>query len=117
MPKIFSFFVASRYESTWRNAVVSITAWSSAILFCLTVRFLLTNKLADSQAAKDEAFPFLLLWAVFPPVWFWAEHHLIWATATKDERGDFDEFKHSQELGRNIWLALLGIIVGLYFHK
>lgn len=40
---------------------------------------------------------------------------MIWQTANPDERGDFETFKHSQELSRNIWLAFVGILIALYF--
>ena len=107
---------ASRYSGTSkaRNSIVSAIAWIGAALFAATVCFLITRSETDPNA-KHSARAYLILWTVFPPAWFWAEHHLIWQTAVSAERGDFEHFKHSQELSRNIWLAFVAVLAALYF--
>jgi hypothetical protein len=107
---------ASRYKgnSKGRNAIVSRLAYLSSALSIATLFFLLTHHDKD-DATKETASYFLILWTVLPPVWFWVENHMIWQTANPDERGDFETFKHSQELSRNIWLAFVGILIALYF--
>lgn len=111
-----SLFIATRYTgaSAKRNYVVSGIAYISSVLFLVTVIFLLTHTRNDAET-KESARPFLILWTVLPPVWFWVEHHLIWETAHPDQRGKFETFKHSQEVSRNIWLAFVAILAGLYF--
>jgi hypothetical protein len=108
--------IASRYSgsSKARNTIVGILAWVAAALYLPTVWFLLARSGTDN-ATKASARAILILWTVIPPAWFWIEYHLIWLTANPKERGEFDEFKHAQETGRNIWLALVAVLAGLYF--
>lgn len=108
--------LATRYGDAerWRNLVVSGISWLAAILFVITTGFMITTP-ESAGDARNAARKHLILWAIVPPAWFWIEHHLIWQTAPKDLRGDFDQFKHSQELSRNIWLAFVATLGGLYF--
>lgn len=108
---------ASRYTGTsmGRNVLVTSVAWISAGLYLATVLFMVICDDKDDKTAKQFARGFLILWAVVPPAWFWIEHHLIWQTAIPAERGDFQHFKHSQELSRNIWLAFVALLAALYF--
>lgn len=55
------------------------------------------------------------LCGLLPPVWFWLEYCFIWLHAPDDERPSFEHFKYGQELGRNIWLAYMSVLLALYF--
>jgi hypothetical protein len=109
---------ASAYPSgSWRRWTVTAASWISAVLLILTVLFMLGSfDECSCSSSKETARIWLLVWAVFPPAWFWAEYHLIWLTE-KDvaKKRSFEEFKLSQETGRNIWLALVGLLLALYF--
>jgi hypothetical protein len=100
--------------STRRNAVVAITGWVSAILFIFTVGFLLKGDNAD-PVAKLWAARFPILWAVYPPTWFWIDYHMVYLTANPTQRPALEQFKYSQEVSRNIWLALVGVLLAVYF--
>jgi hypothetical protein len=97
-----------------RNRIVTTVAWIAAVLFVVTVCFLVTRTESD-PTAKRLARAYLMLWTVVPPAWFWLEYHLIWQTAVSTERESFEQFKHSQELSRNIWLAFVAVLAALYF--
>lgn len=64
---------------------------------------------------------FLLLWTVLPPIWFWIDYFVLWKHETlpgeKHPREAheaatlrFEQFKHGQELSRNIWLAIVALL-------
>ena len=54
----------------------------------------------------------LCAWAVAPPFWFLLDWHLFEYETTEQ----FEEFKHSQELARNLWagvIVLLAVVTGI----
>ncbi len=57
----------------------------------------------------------LIFCAVLPPAWFWFEYCIIWWTAPDANRPRFEEFKYGHEVGRNLWLAFVGVLLALYF--
>lgn len=57
----------------------------------------------------------LLITAILPPLWLWIEFCFIWRNADKDKRPTLEDFKYGQEVGRNIWLAFVGLTLALYF--
>lgn len=98
------------------NRIVTVVAWIAAILFVVTVRFLVCPPPTE-KTAKATAQVFLVLWTVVPPVWFWIEYRLLWGHAEPNNRRNLEEFKHGQEVSRNIWLAFVAILAALYFGK
>ena len=114
--KPYRILKASRYtgDGGRRNLIVGVVSIVGLGLYLWTAGFLVTHPQADCKA-KSIARVLLVLWTIIPPAWFWAEYQLIWQTADEDKRGDFDKFKHSQELSRNIWLAFVGLLLALYF--
>jgi hypothetical protein len=80
----------------------------------LTMVFLL---LADKNTCRPLSQTMLVLWAVLPPMWFWFEYVVLWEHEKrlgKVSPSDFQDFKHQQELSRNIWLAFVGLLVGWF---
>jgi hypothetical protein len=54
----------------------------------------------------------LCAWILLPPIWFCYE---FWR---RDKPiPDFDYFKHAQDLASKIWLALVSVLLILYFRK
>jgi hypothetical protein len=52
------------------------------------------------------------LWTIVPPIWFLFE----WRRFGYTTKQDFDDFKYSQELARNVWIgigALIGILISV----
>ncbi len=100
----------------WRNIFVGVVSWIGAVGYVITVSLLILMP-DDWKYAEFVSRLLLVLWAVVPPASFWFEFHIVFKHAQHDARGDFEEFKHSQELSRNIWIAFVGVILALYFNK
>ena len=50
---------------------------------------------------------------LFPPIWFWMEER--WLFDPRKE--DFEGFKYSQQLARNIWIAVGAVIALVFFDR
>jgi membrane protease YdiL (CAAX protease family) len=57
----------------------------------------------------------LIITALLPPFLFWMEYCFMWRNAKREERPNLEDFKYGQEVGRNTWLAFVGLILALYF--
>jgi len=44
-------------------------------------------------------------WALIPPLWFIVEWHFF-----DVKKGEFEHFKYSQELARNVWVAFVIVL-------
>ena len=51
-------------------------------------------------------------WAVAPPVWWYLEY--IFLFDKSDPEDDFEGFKHTQALARNLWLGFLVFLSAFY---
>ena len=106
---------ANQYSGTdkWKNTVVTIVAWVAAVLGALTVVAMFCIK----SNTNDKLWPQLLLafWAIVPAIWFWVEYHVVWRGASSANRVRLEEFAQSQETSRNLWLALVAVLLALFF--
>ena len=59
----------------------------------------------------------LAFWVLAPPLWFWLEYFFFFKDTPCGDRGAFDMFKHGQDQAAKIWLALITVLLGLYFGK
>lgn len=50
---------------------------------------------------------------LFPPIWFFIEPIFIFG----DGHGWYEDYKHSQELGSRIWVALSALSAFYWFHE
>jgi len=57
------------------------------------------------------------LWVLLPPIWFWYEYFFLYKDIPKVEREKIEEFKHGQDQSAKLWLALITVLLGLYFEK
>jgi hypothetical protein len=54
------------------------------------------------------------LWTILPPIWFLCEWK--WLSPPLSDHEKLENFKHGQELARNLWLgigALIGLLIGV----
>jgi hypothetical protein len=52
-------------------------------------------------------------------MFFWFDYFVLWRIENQKKAtqfGTLDEFKHGQELSRDLWLALVALLAGIYFH-
>jgi len=74
-----------------------------------------TSRLKVTQAI------FLCIWIVVPPVWFWFEYFFLYKEITPPAapplKPTMDEYKHGVDVSSKIWLALVTVLLGLYFGK
>ncbi|HEX7158675.1 MAG TPA: hypothetical protein VF214_06660 [Edaphobacter sp.] len=57
------------------------------------------------------------IWVIAPPIWFWYEYFFLYPDTNITPKPSLDEFKHGQEQASKIWLALVTLLLGLYFGK
>jgi hypothetical protein len=75
--------------------------------FAAVVSLGLAIRIRRGQAGKPSVKAYFLVgsWALVPPVWFMVEWYLF--TGNKEE---FEYLKYSQELARNVWVALVIVL-------
>lgn len=86
---------------------------------CLVVWGIHTANLPDAQRrAKEGQFRMVVaLWTVGVPVWFAVENSLMPHVALAWLRANYDWFKYTQELARNVWLAMAAVLVAMWLRK
>jgi membrane protease YdiL (CAAX protease family) len=103
-----------RGYNTWRRRVVRVVVSFLFVVAIFASIVLLTPALGqwkERMLAKLSLF----LCGILPPLWFWCEYCFIWWTATDGHRPPFEQFKYGHEVGRNLWLAFVGVLLALYF--
>ena len=101
----------ARFYLGWIGSVFAVTTALAVTwgILCL-----------DKARLKDLVLPFLVLWTAVPPMYFWFDYFVLWHLEKK--RGssqfvDLAEFKHGQELSRNLWLAIVAVLAAIYTSK
>ena len=76
-------------------AIVIMTLWASYRSMC----------------EKDAVYVYIVIaiWAVGPPIWFWAEYFAIYLRLGKREA--FDLFKYGQQVATAIWAGVFALLV------
>ena len=61
----------------------------------------------------------LSMWVLGPPLWFWFEYFFLYRKMADNEirKMKFDEYKHGVDVASKLWLALVTVLLGLYFGK
>jgi hypothetical protein len=94
------------------NLVVTVVSF-----LCLGGLIYTARKLKTCGKPKEHqwAARFLVIWTMFPPLWFWVEYHLfVKENPVFQDEKTLDRFIHSQECSRNIWLGLVGLLIAMY---
>jgi len=106
------------FAEPWCNWVQLVTAIVAVVLAVATVTgMILHNPPAAADGEKPPkprwALLAMVFWALVPPAYFWYEFNVMWKTGAPTV--SLEVFKYSQELSRNIWLAFVALLAGLYF--
>lgn len=56
-------------------------------------------------------------WIIIPPLWLWFEFCYLYERGITAFPNDFEKFKYSQELAKNLWLSISAILLLVYFGK
>ena len=95
--------------------------WMGSILAVVTATALIWGLLcADKTRLKELVLPFLVFWTIVPPMYFWFDYFVLWHLERKrgsSQFADLPEFKHGQELSRNLWLAIVAVLAAIYTSK
>ncbi|HXU47072.1 MAG TPA: hypothetical protein VN783_16200 [Thermoanaerobaculia bacterium] len=51
-------------------------------------------------------------WVLVPPIWFWSEW-VVFSSKMNDPR-EREHVQHLHDLSRNVWLALIAILIALF---
>jgi len=93
--------------------------WAGSVFAVVTLIVLVWVGLSPSKYdAKATALPFLVAWTIAPPMYFWFDYFVLWRIESQSGTRTFrtlDEFKHGQELSRNLWVAIVALLAGIYF--
>jgi len=104
-------------KTQWNPGNQQIITTVTYVLFSIGIIIILIMTV-PSWAVQRNSLPAkicLLITAILPPLWLWIEFCFIWRSAPENERPTLDDFKYGQDVGRNIWLAFVGLIIALYF--
>jgi hypothetical protein len=101
------------YSAAWKNWVTFLAGTLATLAGATTVYLMRTEPAGSSRPVW--ALSALIFWAVILPAWFWFDYFCIWKTEPHPPGAPLDQFKHGQELSRNIWLAFVALLVGFYF--
>jgi hypothetical protein len=89
---------------------VPVLAWISGLLALASLVVAVLHRAHIHELSEPARYIITGFWVIMPPIWFWTEWAWISARIDADER---DRIKHPHDLARNIWLALVAILVGL----
>jgi hypothetical protein len=59
-------------------------------------------------------------WLIVPPIYFWFDYFVLWRWENIQSPPlglTLEQFKHGQDLSRNLWLALVTLLAGLVWDK
>jgi H+/Cl- antiporter ClcA len=61
----------------------------------------------------------LCIWIFVPPVWFWYEYFFLYRVIPEAEKDkpEIEHYKHGVDVASKLWLALVTVLLGLYFGK
>lgn len=96
-----------------RDDVIKPVAVVSAVLALLSVTVAVVLQFfADEDLRKGVGYVFVGMWVLGPPIWFFYE----WVVLCRDlkDKEERDRIKHIHELARNIWIALVVVLVALF---
>ena len=92
-------------------AGVTVLIYVAAFPWLMSV--LRDGGLKDKSTGVEQGWVFFLsawalIWAVGPPIWFWAEYYYVFLSSkgARSERA-FEGLKHGQQLSTAIWAGLL----------
>jgi len=90
--------------------IASYTAGPLALIslgIAVTIRCIWPD--VDKAPAGWQNFGAIMIaaWVLIPPVWFWTE----WVFFSKGQ--DVERLKHTHDLARNIWVALVVVLAAL----
>jgi hypothetical protein len=98
--------------------------WAASVLAVLTVASIAWKYQygpgKDKENLKRLVLPWLAFWTVVPPMFFWFDYFVLWHIEKERGAGNFvdlSEFKHGQELSRNLWLAVVAVLAAIYSAK
>jgi len=76
------------------------------------------QKVSEGGTVKVVQVIVVALWTILPPMFFWIEY--IWLykrTFDITDKDRFEAFKYQQDLSSKIWIALVSVLLMLYFWK
>jgi hypothetical protein len=91
---------------------LKIAQWISGGAFGVTLVLLVAFEVKEFDIGTKVL---AAAWLIVPPLWFMFEWQFLWKGPTIG--AEFDSFKHSQELAKNLWAgvaALLGLSIFLH---
>ncbi len=85
----------------------------------LTIVLLLISVLSAVLFGWSEDIKKVLIgfWIIVPPFWLWFEFCYLYERGITPFSRDFEKYKYSQELSKNLWLAITAILLLVYFGK
>ena len=109
--KISSSTDRTRFYLGWIGSVAALCTASALAWGLLSL---------ERLELKALVLPFLVFWTIVPPMYFWFDYFVLWHLEKQTDSSQFadlTEFKHGQELSRNLWLAIVAVLAALYASK
>jgi hypothetical protein len=92
----------------WQVCLRKAAALLSIPLAVASLIIALVHKQGDSVRTGHVIVGF---WTLVPPLWFWIEWMYLTRGMTPEQ---LEDIKHTHDLSRNIWLALLAVLIALF---
>ncbi|MDX2097648.1 MAG: hypothetical protein SFW36_07710 [Leptolyngbyaceae cyanobacterium bins.59] len=91
----------------------------SSLFARVTITLLLVSIVSALLFSWSEALKkaLLVFWIVVPPLWLWFEFCYLYERGITPFPNDFEKYKYSQELSKNLWIAISAILLFIYFGK
>jgi len=92
---------------TMGNFTIPPKAW----VWAATISVVVAIALRLQWPTEKKLFSYILVgaWTLVPPIWFLYD----WCKFEPKDASNFEHFKYSQELARNIWLALIVVLAAI----
>ena len=91
-----------RDNINYRLSIVSAIIALSSLMYAI---------FAGSEALPVVKFAIVGFWVIVPPVYFWCDWHFLCRDIPQNK---VDSVKHIHDLSRNIWVALVVILIALF---
>jgi hypothetical protein len=101
------------------DAVSKSKTWIGALAMAVTaiVTVWWAHKRPHSGSLFYAEIALLVMWVLVPPIWFNIDWYYwdVNPNSKLPRKEQFDDFKHSQDLARNLWVAIAGLLTVLLF--
>ena len=96
-----------------RDEIINVITWISIGLAAATIVTAAMLLCSNASVTKQDGKYLVAFWLLAPPLWFFYEWVLL-AREPNVSQDKLDHVKQLHELARNIWLAVVAVLVAIF---